>query len=162
MLSSYIDMNLIVENTDTRYEGKKFEGFKNLPPSQKGKVGEAWCENVMEALGYTVESPINKNHDRIINGRKAEIKSSTLNNNTEKFSFLQIRPAQDYEYMILQAFLPGELRMFEIEKEEIKVLISEGTIKPQHGGKEGNSGTFMWYPTIEDLEKHCTEVFDNQ
>ena len=162
MLHEHLNFKHIIKNTDHRYEGKLFESFKNLPPSQKGKVGEAWCEEVMIALGSKVEPPESKDHDRIVDGRKAEIKSSTLNNGTEVFSFLQIRPAQDYDFMILQAFLPDELRIFEVEKSVIRDLIDKKVIKPQHGGNDGNSGTFMWYPTIEDLETHCTELIDNQ
>jgi len=158
MLQEHLDMSIIEKAIDPRYEGKLFGKFRNLAPSQKGKVGEMFCEQVMRSLGRKVTERKSKDHDIVVDGQKGEIKSSTLNNGTNVFSFLQIRPGQDYDKMILQAFFPEKLRIFELSKEDILGLIELEIIKPQHGGKKSNSGTFMWYPTIEDLEKHATEI----
>ena len=48
---------------------------------QKGKFGEKFVENYMTHLGYTVEERHNGDpgHDRIIDGKKIEIKFSIAN-----------------------------------------------------------------------------------
>lgn len=151
-LIDLVDFSLISESFDPRYEGSKFEDYKKLGAKQKGAVSEKMLSVILAALGYKVESPLNSDHDRIVNGEKIEMKTATLVKDTEeKLSFLQIRPDQDLERYLMTAILPNSLEMYWIEKEKILELIEEGSVRPQHGGKRGNSGTYCWYPSLTEL-----------
>ena len=153
-----VDFSLIDNSFDERYEGSRFENYKKLGAKQKGAVSERILSDVLSQLGHVVESPLSSDHDRIIDGVKIEMKSSTLNKGTDKFSFLQIRPNQDVDKYMFSTFLPNDLRIFVMDKSKVLELIEENIIKPQHGGNKGNSGTFCYYPTLEKLEELATEI----
>ena len=82
----------------------------------------------------------------MVDGHKYEIKGSTITkDSSDCFSFLQIRPAQDYDFMILETFwFDGCVKYHKLDKQQIGSLISAGIFKPQHGGRKGNSGTFCY------------------
>ena len=105
----------------------------------------------MTKLGYTVQKAENSDHDRIINGVKVEIKGSTLAKNKKNFSFLQIRPDQDYHLMMFAMFYPNELVLMEMEKEQVIKNVELGIFKKQHGGKKADSGQFCYYGNKETL-----------
>ena len=153
-----VNFEMIESNFDARYEGSKFESYKKLGAKQKGAVSERILTDVLTQMDFDVQMPINSDHDRIIDGVKVEMKCSTLNKGTEKFSFLQIRPNQDNEQYMFGLFFPNNLRVFTLDKATIKELIGTNEIKPQHGGNNGNSGTFCWYPTIDRLEQVAQEI----
>lgn len=151
-LIDLVDFSIIDESFDPRYEGSKFENYKKLGAKQKGAVSERMLSTILEGLGYKVESSLNSDHDRIVNGVKVEMKTATLIKDTEeKLSFLQIRPDQDLERYLMTAILPNSLEMYWIEKDKILELIEKGRVYPQHGGKKGNSGTYCWYPSLTEL-----------
>lgn len=139
------------EQEDARYEKSPFRQLKKLLPKQKGGRYENITECVMRKLGYTVEKPLSTDHDRIINGKKVEIKGSTLNKNTDHFSFLQIRPDQDYESMYFVMFYPNELVIMEMTKDVVLENIRNGKFKKQHGGNKAQSGTYLYYGNRESL-----------
>lgn len=79
-------------------------------------------------------------------GKNYEIKVSLGGNSHDKFNYVQIRPFHDCEYYIFSAYhlssenveLEGELYLFKVPKEEIKLILcsfgeySHGTSK-KHG-----------------------------
>jgi len=80
------------------------------------------------------------------------MKTATLIKDTkEKLSFLQIRPNQDLDKYLMTVILPNDIESYWIEKSKILELIEEGRVYPQHGGKNGNSGTYCWYPSLTEL-----------
>ena len=147
-----IDADLLVEEKlDERYVNSPFKHLKNIPAKQKGSRFEKIVSNVMTKLGYTIQKPENSDHDLIINGVKVEIKGSTLAKNKNHFSFLQIRPDQDYHLMMFAMFYPNELVLMEMEKEQIKKNVQSKTFKKQHGGKKGGDETYLYYGNKETL-----------
>jgi hypothetical protein len=149
-----IDPKLLTEEAeDQRYVNSPFRNLKNLHAKQKGKRYEAITEQVLKKMGKSVGKPKNTDHDRIVNGKKIEIKGSTLNKNTENFSFLQIRPDQDYDLMYFSMFYPNEFVIMSMDKDTILKNIQKGIFKKQHGGNKADSGTYLYYGNKETLAR---------
>lgn len=147
-----IDAELLVEEKlDERYVNSPFKHLKNIPAKQKGSRFEKIVSNVLTKVGHTIQGPENSEHDRIINGVKTEIKGATLVKKKNHFSFLQIRPEQDYQIMIFAMFYPNELVLMKMEKEQITKNVELGIFKKQHGGKKADSGQFCYYGNRETL-----------
>ena len=158
---------LIPANLDPRWLNSKFISIKQLDAKVKGKRLEEITSFILNHLDYLVEPSTNTDHDIILDGKKTELKGSTLINGEEdKFSFLQIRPSQDYEQVVFTLVYPEKLELWVLDKESIKTNILEGQkpenkirarrkkgdpkkinkfIKPQHGGNDGNSGTYCFH-----------------
>ena len=146
------------EAEDERYINSPFRHLKKLLPKQKGKRYEKITENVLKAVGAKVQKPTSTEHDRIIDGKKVEIKGSMLNAGTENFSFLQIRPDQDYDSIYFVMLYPSQLVIMEMDKSEVRNQIEAGIFKKQHGGKKAESRTFLYYGNRETLTKLGAKV----
>ena len=148
-----IDNELIeADIMDPRWEDSPFFKLKCMKAKQAGSRYEKIVENIFTNMGIEVDAPESSDHDRIIDGEKIEIKGSMITKGTDdKFSFLQIRPKQDYDTVVFLAIGFHEINLYELTKKEVKEKIKEGIFKPQHGGKKGDSGTFCYNGTMEDL-----------
>ena len=105
----------------------------------------------MQKLGHKYDKRTSSDNDAIFDGEKYEIKGSMLNSGTNNFSFLQIRPNQDYDKIIFALFYPDDLVLMEMDKNTIKNNIEKNVFKKQHGGQKGESNTFMYYGNRETL-----------
>ena len=155
-LSNLVDPSLLTEDIiDPRWEASRFFKLKLMKAKQAGARYERIASSIMKNLGNMIEKPENTDHDRIINGRKIEIKGSMVTKGSDdKFSFLQIRPDQDYDAVLFMAIDFDTIKLYELNKEEIQERIDRGVFKKQHGGNKGNSGTFCYNGTIADLAPH--------
>jgi hypothetical protein len=144
---------LLPEEIDSRYMNSPFRHIKLMGPKQKGKRYENIAESVLTKIGFSVIKAENTEHDRIINGIKTEIKGSTLNKDCDNFSFLQIRPDQDYKQMFFVMCYPNELVIMKMSKKTIQKNIDSGIFKKQHGGNKAESRTFMYYGNKESLSQ---------
>lgn len=133
------------EPEDPRYVDSPFRKLKKLHAKQKGSRYEKISEQVLVGLGKTVLPPTNTDHDRIVDNVKVEIKGSTLNKNSDNFSFLQIRPDQDYDVMYFCMFYPYKFVIMSMTKDIIIQNIENGNFSKQHGGKKAESRTFCYY-----------------
>lgn len=141
---------------DPRWARGPFFSLKQLPPKGKGKRFELIAESVFTQQGMDVRPPLSTDHDRIVDGLKIEIKGSTVTKGSDDcFSFLQIRPAQDYDFLVLEAFyFFGLIEYYRIPKQDIAELIQSKIFKSQHGGNEGNSGTFIYNGPMTPFAKY--------
>jgi len=154
MMIDLIEDTLLEPHTiDPRYEDSPFRHIKLMDAKTKGKRYEQITECVLTKLGYEVAPPQNTQHDRIVNGNKIEIKGSTLNKGVDFFSFLQIRPNDDYETLYFTLCYPNDLKIYTMDKATVLANIENGTFRKQHGGKARNSGTYCYYGTSETLEE---------
>lgn len=136
---------------DPRWARGPFTGLKLMPAKAKGKRFEEIAATVFESRGMNVARPRNSDHDRIVDGQSCEIKGSTITKDSDRtFSFLQIRPQQDYEFLILETFwFDGTIKFHRIPKADVHQLVADRVFKPQHGGNSGNSGTFCYNGTLD-------------
>ena len=151
--ASLVDNDLIeADIMDPRWEDSPFFKLKCMKAKQAGSRYEKIVESIFTNAGMIVESPTNTDHDRIVDGEKIEIKGSMITKGSDDcFSFLQIRPKQEYDTVVFLAIYFHEIHMYEMSKADVKKKIKEGVFKPQHGGKKGDSGTFCYNGTMEDL-----------
>lgn len=153
-LLEHIDTELLAEEPeDPRYADSPFRHLKKMHAKQKGKRYEKITECVLKKIGYKVSKPTSTDHDRIVDGIKVEIKGSTLVKDKNFFSFLQIRPDQDYDVMYFSMFYPDRLVIMAMNKVKINENISHRIFKEQHGGEGADSGTYCYYGNAESLEK---------
>tara|TARA_Y100000296_G_scaffold64456_1_gene75667 strand:- start:393 stop:788 length:396 start_codon:yes stop_codon:yes gene_type:complete len=123
-----------------------------MKPKQAGSRYEKIVESIFTKMDMNVDPPLNTDHDRIVDGEKIEIKGSMITKGTDdEFSFLQIRPKQEYDTVVFLAVYFQEMHLYEMSKADVKMKIKEGVFKPQHGGKKGDSGTFCYNGTMEAL-----------
>lgn len=143
---------------------KKWDGgpFKNLPyyhAKQFGSIGEKIVETILSALNYDVARPNSTQYDRIINDRKTEFKCSRINGmSDDRFSFLQIRPEQTYDDLLLCTFwFDGMVKIYKLSKTDIKEFIKLGIFKKQHEGKKGKGSTYSYNGNMDLFAKFFYE-----
>lgn len=153
--SDYVNEHFLKpQEADTLYINSPFRNLKDMHPKTKGMRFEQIVKGVIQRLvgdPEITEKPISSDHDVIFKGKKIEIKGSLLDRAGKKFSFLQIRPNQDVDYYLFAMFYPQSLMISILPKSVVKAYCEDGTFAPQHGGKDGDSGTFSYFGNVSSL-----------
>ena len=144
--NTYVE--ICTEECQDIYANSALKGLKRLSSRKKGKYFERLYQEYAKSLGSVVEKPVNSGHDRIVDGRKKEIKGSFLWGNGTHFRWQQIRPSQDYDDVIFIALYPDRIEFYEADKKTVKNIVETKNdhgewVHNQHGGKKVNSGTFF-------------------
>lgn len=141
---------------DHRWQNSPLLSLKMLLPKQKGKQFELITQEILRQMGEKVSGRTNSEHDCHINGESCELKGSTTTmGKDDVYSFLQIRPDQDYQNLVLTTFcFDGTISIFRIPKDDVLTLIQDGVFKKQHGGNKANSRTFSYNGTTKRFEKY--------
>jgi len=133
------------KDKDLNWVGSPFSWVKARPSSsQRGKIGAQLVEGWCEAKGLNVAGPVNRGHDRIIEGMRTEIKFSTAWDNGG-YKFQQFRD-QDYDIAICLGVSPFDAHCWTFTKQELFTWIRLKLIKQQHGGERG---TDTWWFTVQ-------------
>jgi len=120
--------------------GSPFAWILSGPSSrQKGAIGEQLIAGWCAAKGLDVIRSKNSDADRIIGGRKVEIKFSTLWQ-SGVYKFQQLRD-QDYEYVICLGISPQRANCWAIPKDVIMIHTT-----PQHAGQRGSDTRWLTFP----------------
>lgn len=120
-----------------RWVDSPFQWLMMLPSRSRGKAGEVLVSAWLRDLSYRVERSQGSEYDRLLEGRKVEIKLSTLWKSGE-YVFQQIRPAQDYEYVLALGVSPSSASAWLMPK---NVAVAHST--PQHGGFAGKDTLWL-------------------
>lgn len=118
------------------WEGSPFEWIRRCPPAQKGAIAAQLISEWCRTQGVRVAKSGDSDADRVIGGRRVEIKMSTLWE-SGIYKFQQIRD-QNYDYVICLGLSPFDVHCWVILKE----VIREHT-PPQHGGKRGKDTQWL-------------------
>lgn len=153
-------MHLVGHTIGAEWDDSPFRDLKLMPAKQKGKRFEEISIDLLKKLRYKTKKRTSTDHDVILENKKVEIKGSTLRRNCEEeFTFLQIRPYQDYEEMLFTCFYPHKVEMWLLDKQAINDNIVNGMsvkgradiyIKAQHGGSKAQGNDtfcFMGHPS---------------
>jgi hypothetical protein len=153
-----------LEVVNTQWEGSPFEKIRTLSSRGKGSLAEQWISAWAESEGLCVTRSASSEVDRIIAGRKVEIKFSSLWENGN-YRFQQIRN-QGYEYCLCLGVSPYAVAAWLIPK---KVLRKQST--GQHTGKKAKETLWLAFPakkvpawmapyggTLDDVARLLREV----
>lgn len=113
------------------WTGSPFEWFLQLPPATKGRIGKELIKRMLIARGMTTSRPHGSEADLMVNGRRVELKLSTLWK-TRVYKFQQLRD-QDYEYVICLGLSPFSAHWWVFPKQ-----VGLANTLGQHGGPQGS------------------------
>ena len=132
------------------WHNTEFEGYRYVGNKQKGAWGEQVASHMLETMGCKVEPPTNAGHDRIIDGKKVEMKFSlaTTNNKThqiqnDSFILNHVSVGKDWEYLLFIGvnFKEEFRRMILTKSKFIEIIQDENQPyfnRQQGGDKVGN------------------------
>jgi hypothetical protein len=136
-LASTLKGDYVREGASDPWAGSPFAWIRTLSSRRRGKVGEQLIAGWCAAKGLDVVATGDVEADRVIAGRRVEVKFSTLWE-SGVYKFQQIRE-QNYEYAICLGVCPFDAHCWVISKETLREHVIGHT--PQHGGK-GGTDTF--------------------
>ncbi len=131
-IATTLQLSYVAEGPDP-WIGSPFAWIRALPPRKKGKIGEQLIAGWCAAKGLDVVASPDAEADRIIAGRRVEVKFSLLWE-SGVYVFQQLRD-QDYGFAICLGVSPFDAHCWVISKE----LLGEHVLgkTPQHRGKSG-------------------------
>lgn len=155
--STWIKQDFLkADDVDPRWKKSLFYSLKLLPAKQKGKRFEEISKSIIAAKGFKVGARNSSDNDFTVAGRGYELKGSTVTKGTDDvYSFLQIRPDQDYDYLVLTTFhFDNIITLYRIPKKDVIGLIKANVFKKQHGGQKAESRTYCYNGTTEPFQKY--------
>ncbi len=121
----------------SQWEGSPFEWIISRPARQRGKIGEQLVSRWCRAMGFRVERSPDQEADRIVEGRRTEIKFSSRWK-SGKYTFQQLRD-QDYEIVICLGLSPFDAHCWVLTKDTVmQKWRAEDAVRTQHGGRTGS------------------------
>lgn len=138
------------------YINSPFKPLKSLASRTKGAAFERLLAEVLTGQGHEVEPAQSSEYDRLVDGKRIEIKGSFLWGNRGYFRWQQIRANQDYDYILFLSFFPERLEVHYATKETVikHLAAADGNGNyphNQHGGMSQDSGTYYMQGTSEDF-----------
>ncbi|TSC71591.1 MAG: hypothetical protein G01um101438_1022 [Parcubacteria group bacterium Gr01-1014_38] len=115
------------------WAGSPFAWIRTQASRRRGKIGEQLIAGWCAAKGLDVVGSDDLESDRIINGRRVEIKFSTPWN-TGFYKFQQLR-YQNYDYAICLGISPFDADCWVLSKKILRSHVLGHT--PQHAGRSG-------------------------
>lgn len=122
------------------WEGSPFAWILSRTSRQKGKIGEELVSAWLRDAGFAVERSPDSEADRVINGKRVEIKLSTLWGNGS-YVFQQLRD-QNYDILICIGLSPHAAHAWVMRKSEIPF----DALRHQHAGASGSDT--WWLPVV--------------
>lgn len=119
------------------WAGSPFAWILTRPSRQRGKIGEQLIAGWCAARDLNVLRSPNSDADRIIEGKRVEIKLSTLWASGH-YKFQQIRD-QAYDYLLCIGISPFAVHAWIMKKSEMPMEL----MPHQHGGSAGQDTRWM-------------------
>jgi hypothetical protein len=136
-IAGTLKSDYVREGSDDPWAGSPFAWIRTRPSRQVGKIGEQLVAGWCAAKGLDVTRSSNSEADRIIAGKRVEIKFSTLWE-SGIYKFQQLRD-QDYDFAVCLGISPFDAHCWVISKAVLCQYVIGHT--PQHTGK-GGTDTF--------------------
>jgi hypothetical protein len=128
-----------VSDGDDPWEGSPFKWILSKPSRTKGAIGEKIVARWADAHGAVVGRSDDSEADRVLNGKRVEIKMSTLWE-TGIYMFQQVRD-QDYEYLVALGLSPSAVHCWVISKQQLLDHVIGKT--GQHTGNAGQDTAWI-------------------
>ncbi|MBL8759854.1 MAG: hypothetical protein JNL50_00990 [Phycisphaerae bacterium] len=127
---------------DRDWAGSPFAWIRTRPSRQVGVIGEKLVAGWLATKGFDVVRSPDSQADRVINGKRAEVKFSTLWK-SGFYKFQQLRD-QDYEFVMCLGLSPFDAHCWIIPKRVVMKQWRAGDgIESQHGGKAGRDTAWL-------------------
>ena len=133
-------------SNDAKWLGSPFDWIRTRPPRQKGAIAERLVAGWLATKNFNVSRSPDSEADRVVEGKRAEIKFSALWEN-DVYVFQQFRD-QNYEVAVCLGVSPFAASCWVVPKVEVlrQWRGGGGGIKPQHGGEAGNDTAWLTFP----------------
>lgn len=130
------------ESTNDAWIGSPFAWILKRPSRQKGAIGEKLVASWLKEHRFKVTRSPDTEADLCVEGRRTEIKFSTLWRNGS-YKFQQIRD-QNYEFLICLGIAPFKAHCWVLTKDEILHRWQvTGDLSSQHAGVEGTDTAWL-------------------
>lgn len=127
---------------DKEWVDSPFAWIKTRPSRQVGVIGEKLVAGYLATKGFDVTRSPDSQADRVINGKRAEIKFSTLWKGGF-YKFQQLRD-QNYEFAVCLGVSPFDAHCWVISKAIIMQQWGAGDgLESQHGGHAGSDTAWL-------------------
>lgn len=128
--------------SDDSWNGSPFAWIKNRPSRQIGAIGEKLVDDWLATQNFNVTRSPDSDADRVVEGKRVEIKFSTLWK-SGLYKFQQLRD-QEYDFAVCLGISPFNVHCWVLEKNEILMQWRElGNLKSQHGGESGTDTCWL-------------------
>ncbi len=138
----------VLEGAANPWAGSPFAWIRWRPSRQVGKIGEQLVAGWCAAKGLDVVATGDAQADRVIAGRRVEIKFSTLWA-SGVYKLQQIRD-QNYDYALCLGISPFDAHCWVIPKEILRKHVIGHT--PQHTGKKGTDTFWLSFQATDPPE----------
>jgi len=132
-IASTLKADYVREGAHDPWAGSPFAWIRTRPSRQVGKIGEQLVAGWCAAKGLDVTSSGDSEADRVIAGRRVEIKFSTLWE-SGVYTFQQFRD-QNYEFAICLGISPFDAHCWVIPRDVLRQHVIGH--RPQHTGRGG-------------------------
>ncbi len=143
-------MAAYIDPAQDPWAGSPFAWIKTRPSRQVGAIGEQLVAGWCAARGLDVVRTGDSEADRVINGKRVEIKFSMLWASGE-YVFQQIRD-QRYDYALLLGLSPFSASCWVVPKAVLLEQSSKPGLTPQHGGRAGRDTWWLRFPARSPVE----------
>lgn len=136
-------MSDYVNPMDDPWAGSPFAWIKTRPSRQVGKIGEQLVAGWAAAKGLDVVGTADSEADRVIGGRRVEIKFSTIWAHGG-YTFQQIRN-QRYDFCFLLGLSPFSASAWAIPKHVLLERPFKPGLSHQHAGRAGSDTVWLQF-----------------
>ena len=129
------------EDRISKWANSSFGWIKQVASRSRGAIGEDLLSSYLTNNGFDVTRSPDQEADRIVNGKRAEIKMSTLWQRGG-YKFQQIRD-QNYDFIIFVGISPFHANGWAVPKALIMKKWRSGAIPSQHKGRAGKDTAWL-------------------
>ena len=130
------------DKDDPAWQSSPFDWIRKRPSRQKGTIGERLISGYLACKGFDVNRSPDSEADRVVGGKRAEIKMSFLWE-SGVYKFQQFRD-QNYDLVICLGLSPFDAHCWVLPKKAIIYRWRRtGDIRPQHGGGDGRDTAWL-------------------
>lgn len=135
-------LHAIYATDDLSWEGSPFAWIRNRPPAQRGAIAKKLVAELLSERGFDVGSSPGSKADRVVNGLRAAIKSSTQWEDGN-YRFQQFRD-ENYDIAICLGISPFDAHCWVIPKSVIMDNWGAAEdLRSQHRGQEGRDTAWL-------------------